>query len=102
MCARVGLSDPTDRTDLIMFVIGKNLRIIVDYFFVSYVGIAGGLSSSPISVYSAEIAHSSIRGRLIVLTSIAIAFGVLTIYFFGFLIQVCVLLNELRFIVERG
>lgn len=52
-------------------------------------GIAAGLTSSPISVYAAEIAHQKLRGRLIVFTSIAISTGVLLIYFLGFIMQVC-------------
>lgn len=57
-------------------------------------GIAAGLSSSPVTVYAAEIAHPRIRGRLTVLSSVFISFGVLVIYFLGFLIQVIINLSK--------
>lgn len=52
------------------------------------IGITTGLASSPSCVYSAEIAHPRLRGRLSVLTSQAIAFGILLIYALGFGIPV--------------
>lgn len=52
------------------------------------IGICIGLSSSPSSVYSAEIAHPSLRGRISVLTSITIGLGILLIYVLGYIIQV--------------
>ncbi|CRL02362.1 CLUMA_CG015156, isoform A [Clunio marinus] len=48
------------------------------------IGITIGLSSSPAAVYSAEIATPKLRGRLTVLTSMAIAVGVLMIYVLGY------------------
>lgn len=57
-------------------------------------GVAGGLSSSPVTVYAAEIAHPKLRGRLTVLSSVSIAFGVLLIYFFGFIFQVSYLYRK--------
>lgn len=52
------------------------------------IGICIGLSSSPSAVYSAEIAHPSLRGRISVLTSLTIGLGVLLIYTLGYFIPV--------------
>jgi len=49
-----------------------------------FLGITTGLSSSPAAVYSAEIAHPKLRGRLITFTSLAIALGILMIYTLGY------------------
>lgn len=48
------------------------------------IGIAIGMCGAPAAVYSAEISHPQIRGRLAVLTSLAIAVGILLIYLFGY------------------
>lgn len=47
------------------------------------IGIVSGLSSAPAAVYAAEIAHPTLRGRLILLTSFAIATGILIVYCLG-------------------
>lgn len=52
------------------------------------IGLCIGLSSSPSAVYSSEIAHPSLRGRISVLTSLTIGIGILLIYVLGYLIQV--------------
>lgn len=60
-------------------------------FFLPYFNILGvtiGLSSSPAAVYCAEIAVPKLRGRLTVLTSLAIAVGILMIYTLGFFFPV--------------
>lgn len=44
--------------------------------------------SSPAAVYSAEIATPKLRGRLTVLTSLAIAVGILMIYILGYIFPV--------------
>ncbi|KAG5684150.1 hypothetical protein PVAND_013391 [Polypedilum vanderplanki] len=49
------------------------------------IGVTIGLSSSPAAVYSAEIASPKLRGRMTVLTSMAIAVGILMIYTLGFI-----------------
>jgi MFS family permease len=51
-------------------------------------GVTIGLSSSPAAVYSAEIATPELRGRMTVLTSMAIAVGILMIYTLGFIFPV--------------
>lgn len=50
------------------------------------IGLVIGLVSAPASIYSAEIATPRMRGRLTVLTSLAIAVGILMIYTFGYFI----------------
>lgn len=50
------------------------------------IGIGIGMSSSPASVYSAEIAHPSLRGSLIMLSPLVISMGMLVIYTLGFFI----------------
>ncbi|XP_058447708.1 facilitated trehalose transporter Tret1-2 homolog [Malaya genurostris] len=50
------------------------------------IGLVIGLVSAPASIYSAEIATPRMRGRLTVLTSLAIALGILIIYSFGYFI----------------
>lgn len=51
-------------------------------------GISSGLSSSPCGIYTAEIAHSSIRGRMSILSSLGISVGILFVYIAGFFIPV--------------
>lgn len=52
------------------------------------VGITCGLASSPCSIYTAEISHASIRGRMSIMTPLGIASGVLVIYIVGIFIPV--------------
>lgn len=54
-------------------------------------GISSGLSSSPCAIYTAEIAHSSLRGRISILSSLGISVGILFVYITGFFIPVGVL-----------
>lgn len=67
-----------------------NFEVMYWQVFISrcLIGITTGLSSSPAAIYSAEIAHPKIRGRLTLLTSLAIAIGILLVYTFGFLFPV--------------
>lgn len=60
----------------------KKIKLIYDLL-----GIATGLASTPAGVYSAEICHSSLRGRLTLGTSIATAFGIMFIYILGYCIR---------------
>lgn len=50
------------------------------------IGITTGLSSSPAAVYSAEIAQPNLRGRLTILTTLAVGLGILIIYVLGYFI----------------
>ncbi|XP_055595464.1 facilitated trehalose transporter Tret1-2 homolog [Uranotaenia lowii] len=50
------------------------------------IGLVIGLVSAPAAIYSAEIALPHLRGRLTILTSLAIAVGILIIYTFGYFI----------------
>ncbi|KAG4077647.1 hypothetical protein HA402_012958 [Bradysia odoriphaga] len=50
------------------------------------IGISTGFSTGPSSVYTAEIAHPKIRGRLVVLGSCSIATGIMLIYMLGYFI----------------
>lgn len=52
------------------------------------IGISTGFSTGPSSVYTAEIAHPKIRGRLVVLGSCSIATGIMMIYVLGYFIPV--------------
>lgn len=67
-----------------------------DYMFVQLmfarviIGITCGLASSPCSIYTAEIVHASIRGRMSIMTPLSIASGVLVIYILGFFIPVSI------------
>lgn len=61
------------------------IQLLVARFII---GICIGLSSSPSAVYSAEIAHPSLRGRISVLTSLTIGLGILLIYILGYFIPV--------------
>ncbi|GAB0093633.1 TRET1 [Sergentomyia squamirostris] len=70
----------SSRTDInLMYIQIIGARILI--------GIVAGLSSSPSSVYSAEIASPKLRGRLTVFTSISISSGVFIIYMLGFFIN---------------
>lgn len=51
-------------------------------------GIAIGLSSTPASVYAAEVAHPNLRGRLTLLTAFCTAIGMLSIYTLGYVFKV--------------
>lgn len=61
------------------------------------IGICIGLSSSPTAVYSSEIAHPTLRGRISVLSSLTIGTGVLLIYVLGYFIQV--IIEKIYFII---
>lgn len=61
------------------------IQLLVARFII---GICIGLSSSPSAVYSAEIAHPSLRGRISVITSVTIGLGILVIYVLGYFIPV--------------
>lgn len=51
-------------------------------------GIGTGLCSIPATVYTAEVADSSIRGLLVTGTSVSIALGVVIVYILGALLKV--------------
>ncbi|XP_050323607.1 facilitated trehalose transporter Tret1 isoform X2 [Bactrocera neohumeralis] len=51
------------------------------------IGIAMGIASAPVGVYSAEISLPRIRGRLILGTSVSIAAGILVMYIMGYFIR---------------
>lgn len=53
-----------------------------------FVGLAIGLSSSPASVYAAEISHPNLRGRLTLLTALCTGIGMLAVYTLGYLFKV--------------
>lgn len=61
------------------------IQLLVARFII---GICIGLSSSPSAVYSAEIAHPTLRGRISVITSVTIGLGILLIYVLGYFIPV--------------
>lgn len=73
-----------------MFSNVKDIKIVSSFFsyLFSFAGVTIGLASSPAAVYSAEIAEPKLRGRLTVLTSMAIAVGILMIYILGFIFPV--------------
>ncbi|XP_052866436.1 facilitated trehalose transporter Tret1-like [Anopheles cruzii] len=48
------------------------------------IGVAIGLSSTPASVYAAEVAHPSLRGRLTLLTACFTGIGMLMVYSLGY------------------
>lgn len=53
-----------------------------------FIGLTCGLASSPCAIYTAEISHASLRGRMSIMTPLGIASGVLIIYIMGFFIPV--------------
>lgn len=61
------------------------IQLLVARFII---GICIGLSSAPSAVYSAEIAHPTLRGRFSVITSVTIGLGILFIYVLGYFIPV--------------
>lgn len=63
------------------------------------VGITCGLASSPCSIYTAEISHPSIRGRMSIMTPLGISSGVLFIYAAGCFIPVRIF--YVRFRVDK-
>lgn len=54
------------------------------------IGIGIGMSGSPASVYSAEICHPDLRGRLTLLSTLCTALGMLFIYLLGYFIPVSI------------
>lgn len=75
----------TDASSELMFI-----QIMIARFII---GIATGLASSPVGVYSAEISHPTLRGRLTLGTSISTAIGITLIYVMGYFIR-----DDFRFI----
>ncbi|XP_053666955.1 facilitated trehalose transporter Tret1-like [Anopheles marshallii] len=51
------------------------------------IGIAIGLSSTPASVYAAEVAHPRLRGRLTLLTALFTGVGMLLVYSLGYMFK---------------
>ncbi|XP_052899373.1 facilitated trehalose transporter Tret1-like [Anopheles moucheti] len=81
--AIMSFASRTDSTTLFIELIVA--RIII--------GIAIGLSSTPASVYAAEVAHPNLRGRLTLLTAFCTAIGMLSIYTLGYVFK-----NDWRFV----
>ncbi|XP_049535903.1 facilitated trehalose transporter Tret1-like [Anopheles darlingi] len=51
------------------------------------IGVAIGLSSTPASIYAAEVAHPSLRGRLTLLTACFTGVGMLMVYSLGYMFK---------------
>lgn len=51
-------------------------------------GIMCGLASAPCAIYTAEIVHASLRGRMSIITPLGISVGVLFTYVIGYYIPV--------------
>uniref|UniRef100_A0A182P6F3 Major facilitator superfamily (MFS) profile domain-containing protein n=1 Tax=Anopheles epiroticus TaxID=199890 RepID=A0A182P6F3_9DIPT len=81
--AIMSFASRTDSTTLFIQLIVA--RIII--------GVAIGLSSTPASVYAAEVAHPNLRGRLTLLTAFCTAIGMLSIYTLGYVFK-----NDWRFV----
>ncbi|XP_053693390.1 facilitated trehalose transporter Tret1-2 homolog isoform X2 [Sabethes cyaneus] len=75
--AIMALASTTD--SVLLFVQLMVARVII--------GIAIGLSSSPASVYAAEISHPNLRGRLTLLTALCTGVGMLFIYTLGYIFK---------------
>ncbi|EAT35545.1 AAEL012288-PA [Aedes aegypti] len=84
-----GIMAFASKTDeMLLFVELMVARVII--------GLAIGLSSSPASVYAAEISHPNLRGRLTLLTALCTGIGMLAVYTLGYLFKddwrfVCIL-----------
>lgn len=52
------------------------------------IGISTGCISSPSCVYCSEIAHKSIRGRLVIFPAFCIGLGIVLIYLLGYFLPV--------------
>uniref|UniRef100_W8AY91 Facilitated trehalose transporter Tret1 n=2 Tax=Ceratitis capitata TaxID=7213 RepID=W8AY91_CERCA len=74
---------------LMAFAVESDVDIVFIQLMVSRfcIGIAMGIASAPVGVYSAEISLPRIRGRLILGTSVSIALGILVIYILGYFIR---------------
>lgn len=57
------------------------------------IGLSGGLASSPCGIYTAEVAHSSLRGRMSILSSLGISIGIFFVYIMGYFIPVNIYLE---------
>jgi MFS family permease len=76
-------------------VVGFSSRVDSQAFFVqlmigrALIGIGIGMTTAPTVMYVSEVCHPKLRGRLTLLSSpFFTAFGLLTIYFLGYLIPV--------------
>lgn len=76
-------------------VIGFSSRVDTRLFFVqlliarALIGVGIGMTTAPTVMYVSEVCHPTLRGRLTLLSSpFFTAFGLLTIYFLGYLIPV--------------
>lgn len=74
----VATASYTDRSSMFAQILAARILI----------GISSGLSSSPCAIYTAEISHPSLRGRMSILSSLGIAVGILFIYIVGYFIPV--------------
>lgn len=76
-------------------VIGFSSRVDANLLFIqlmigrAIIGVAFGMITTPAIMYSSEICHPKLRGRLTVLsTPFFVAFGMLVVYLLGYLIPV--------------
>lgn len=84
-------------------VIGFSSRIDTQVFFIQLmvsrglIGIGIGMTTAPTVMYVSEVCHQKLRGRLTLLSSpFFTAFGLLTIYFLGYLIPVSSMLTPIQ------
>jgi MFS family permease len=77
------------------FIIGFSSNDDAQLFFIqlmigrAMIGVCIGMITAPAVMYSSEICHPSLRGRLTILsTPFFMAFGVVVAYFLGYLIPV--------------
>lgn len=75
---------------IIAFASDKDFTLMYTQLLVArfLIGINIGLTSAPPTIYSAEIAYPSIRGRLTLGTSFMIALGIMLIYMLGYFFPV--------------
>lgn len=82
-------------------MIGFSSRVNAQTFYIqlmvarAFIGIGIGMTSAPAVMYVSEVCHPKLRGRLTLLSSpFFTAFGLLTIYFLGYLIPVSLSLTN--------
>lgn len=76
-------------------IIGLSSRVDTQTFYTqlmiarAFIGVGIGMTTAPAVMYVSEVCHPKLRGRLTLLSSpFFTAFGLLTIYFLGYLIPV--------------
>lgn len=85
-------------------IIGFSSRVDPEIFFIqlmlgrAIIGIGIGMTTAPTVMYVSEVCHPKLRGRLTLLSSpFFTAFGLLIIYFLGFMIPVSAFLCQLSY-----